>query len=101
MDGWKIRRTVNLQEDSPPVERLKALATLSSRQAHCFCITVLDGGAQADLTGLKPWLSMILPGRASLQKQVGKVQANVVSVTLPKIGYAERGDVVDYPVADG
>ena len=36
MDGWKIRRTVNLQEDSPPVERLKALATLSSRQALAF-----------------------------------------------------------------
>jgi len=36
---------------------------------------------------------MILPGRASLQKEVGSVQANVVSVTLPKIGYAERGDV--------
>lgn len=42
---------------------------------------------------MQPWLSMILPGRASLQKQVGRVQANVVSVTLPKIGYAERGDV--------
>lgn len=42
---------------------------------------------------MQPWLSMILPGRASLQKQVGSVQANVVSVTLPKIGYAERGDV--------
>ena len=93
MDGWKIRRAVDLQEDSPPVERLRALATLSSRQAHDFVIVVLDGGKPADLTGMQPWLSMILPGRASLQKQVGKVQANVVSVTLPKIGYAERGDV--------
>ncbi len=93
MDGWKIRRAVNLQEDSPPVERLRALATLSSRQAHDFVIVVLDGDKPADLTGMQPWLSMILPGRASLQKQVGKVQANVVSVTLPKIGYAERGDV--------
>ena len=93
MDGWKIRRAVDLQEDSPPVERLRALATLSSRQAHDFVIMVLDGGKPADLTGMQPWLSMILPGRASLQKQVGSVQANVVSVTLPKIGYAERGDV--------
>ena len=93
MDGWKIRRAVDLQEDSPPVERLRALATLSSRQAHDFVIVVLDGDKPADLTGMKPWLSMILPGRASLQKQVGSVQANVVSVTLPKIGYAERGDV--------
>lgn len=93
MDGWKIRRAVDLQEDSPPVERLRALATLSSRQAHDFVIVVLDGDKPADLTGMQPWLSMILPGRASLQKQVGKVQANVVSVTLPKIGYAERGDV--------
>ena len=93
MDGWKIRRAVDLQEDSPPVERLRALATLSSRQAHDFVIVVLDGGMPADLTGMQPWLSMILPGRASLQKQVGSVQANVVSVTLPKIGYAERGDV--------
>ena len=93
MDGWKIRRAVDLQEDSPPVERLRALATLSSRQAHDFVIVVLDGGKPADLTGMQPWLSMILPGRASLQKQVGSVQANVVSVTLPKIGYAERGDV--------
>ena len=93
MDGWKIRRAVDLQEDSPPVERLRALATLSSRQAHDFAIVVLDGGMPADLTGMQPWLSMILPGRASLQKQVGSVQANVVSVTLPKIGYAERGDV--------
>ena len=93
MDGWKIRRAVDLQEDSPPVERLRALATLSSRQAHDFAIVVLDGGKPADLTGMQPWLSMILPGRASLQKQVGRVQANVVSVTLPKIGYAERGDV--------
>ena len=93
MDGWKIRRAVDLQEDSPPVERLRALATLSSRQAHDFVIVVLDGGKPADLTGMQPWLSMILPGRASLQKQVGKVQANAVSVTLPKIGYAERGDV--------
>ena len=93
MDGWKIRRAVDLQEDSPPVERLRALATLSSRQAHDFVIVVLDGGKPADLTGMQPWLSMILPGRASLQKQVGKVQANVVSVTLPKIGYAGRGDV--------
>ena len=93
MDGWKIRRAVDLQEDSPPVERLRALATLSSRQAHDFVIVVLDGGKPADLTGMQPWLSMILPGRASLQKQVGRVQANVVSVTLPKIGYAERGDV--------
>ena len=93
MYGWKIRRAVDLQEDSPPVERLRALATLSSRQAHDFVIVVLDGDKPADLTGMQPWLSMILPGRASLQKQVGKVQANVVSVTLPKIGYAERGDV--------
>ena len=93
MDGWKIRRAVDLQEDSPPVERLRALATLSSRQAHDFVIVVLDGGKPADLTGMQPWLSMILPGRASLQKEVGSVQANVVSVTLPKIGYAERGDV--------
>ena len=93
MDGWKIRRAVDLQEDSPPVERLRALATLSSRQAHDFVIVVLDGDKPADLTGMQPWLSIILPGRASLQKQVGKVQANVVSVTLPKIGYAERGDV--------
>ena len=93
MDGWKVRRAVDLQEDSPPVERLRALATLSSRQAHDFVIMVLDGGKPADLTGMQPWLSMILPGRASLQKQVGSVQANVVSVTLPKIGYAERGDV--------
>ena len=93
MDGWKIRRAVDLQEDSPPVERLRALATLSSRQAHDFVIVVLDSGKPADLTGMQPWLSMILPGRASLQKQVGSVQANVVSVTLPKIGYAERGDV--------
>ena len=93
MDGWKIRRAVDLQEDSPPVERLRALATLSSRQAHDFVIVVLDGDKPADLTGMQPWLSMILPGRASLQKQVGSVQANVVSVTLPKIGYAERGDV--------
>lgn len=93
MDGWKIRRAVDLQEDSPPVERLRALATLSSRQAHDFVIVVLDGDKPADLTGMQPWLSMILPGRASLQKQVGEVQANVVSVTLPKIGYAERGDV--------
>ena len=93
MDGWKIRHAVDLQEDSPPVERLRALATLSSRQAHDFVIVVLDGDKPADLTGMQPWLSMILPGRASLQKQVGKVQANVVSVTLPKIGYAERGDV--------
>ena len=93
MDGWKIRRAVDLQEDSPPVERLRALATLSSRQAHDFVIVVLDGDKPADLTGMQPWLSMILPGRASLQKQVGRVQANVVSVTLPKIGYAERGDV--------
>lgn len=93
MDGWKIRRAVDLQEDSPPVERLRALATLSSRQAHDFVVVVLDGGKPADLTGMQPWLSMILPGRASLQKQVGSVQANVVSVTLPKIGYAERGDV--------
>ena len=44
MDGWKIRRAVDLQEDSPPVERLRALATLSSRQAHDFVIVVLDGG---------------------------------------------------------
>ena len=93
MDGWKLRRAVDLQEDSPPVERLRALATLSSRQAHDFVIVVLDGDKPADLTGMQPWLSMILPGRASLQKQVGSVQANVVSVTLPKIGYAERGDV--------
>ena len=93
MDGWKIRCAVDLQEDSPPVERLRALATLSSRQAHDFVIVVLDGDKPADLTGMQPWLSMILPGRASLQKQVGSVQANVVSVTLPKIGYAERGDV--------
>ena len=93
MDGWKIRRAVDLQEDSPPVERLRALATLSSRQAHDFVIVVLDGGKPADLTGMQPWLSMILPGRASLQKEVGSVQANVVSVTLPKISYAERGDV--------
>ena len=93
MDGWKIRRAVDLQEDSPPVERLRALATLSSRQAHDFVIVVLDGDKPADLTGMQPWLSMILPGRASLQKQVGSAQANVVSVTLPKIGYAERGDV--------
>lgn len=93
MDGWKIRRAVDLQEDSPPVERLRALATLSSRQAHDFVIVVLDGDKPADLTGMQPWLSMILPGRASLQKQVGSVQANVVSVTLPKTGYAERGDV--------
>ena len=93
MDGWKIRRAVDLQEESPPVERLRALATLSSRQAHDFVIVVLDGDKPADLTGMQPWLSMILPGRASLQKQVGSVQANVVSVTLPKIGYAERGDV--------
>ena len=93
MDGWKIRRAVDLQEDSPPVERLRALATLSSRQAHDFVIVVLDGDKPADLTGMQPWLSMILPGRASLQKQVGSVQANVVSVTLPKIGYVERGDV--------
>ena len=93
MDGWKIRRAVYLQEDSPPVERLRALATLSSRQAHDFVIVVLDGGNPADLTGMQPWLSMILPGRASLQKQVGSVQANVVSVTLPNTGYAERGDV--------
>lgn len=93
MDGWKIRRAVDLQEDSPPVERLRALATLSSRQAHDFVIVVLDGGKPADLTGMQPWLSMILPGRASLQKQVGSVQANVVSVTLPNTGYAERGDV--------
>ena len=93
MDGWKIRRAVDLQEDSLPVERLRALATLSSRQAHDFVIVVLDGGKPADLTGMQPWLSMILPGRASLQKQVGSVQANVVSVTLPKTGYAERGDV--------
>ena len=93
MDGWKIRRAVDLQEDSPPVERLRALATLSSRQAHDFVIVVLDGDKPADLTGMQPWLSMILPGRASLKKQVGSVQANVVSVTLPKIGYAERGDV--------
>ena len=93
MDGWKVRRAVDLQEDSPPVERLRALATLSSRQAHDFVIVVLDGDKPADLTGMQPWLSMILPGRASLQKQVGSVQANVVSVTLPKIGYAERGDV--------
>ena len=93
MDGWKIRRAVDLQEDSPPVERLRALATLSSRQAHDFVIVVLDGDKPADLTGMQPWLSMILPGRASLQKQVGSVQANVVSVTMPKIGYAERGDV--------
>ena len=93
MDGWKIRRAVDLQEGSPPVERLRALATLSSRQAHDFVIVVLDGDKPADLTGMQPWLSMILPGRASLQKQVGSVQANVVSVTLPKTGYAERGDV--------
>lgn len=93
MDGWKIRRAVDLQRDSPPIERLRAMATLSSRQAHCFLITVLDGDTPADLTGLKPWLSVILPGRASLQKQAGAVQANVVTVSLPQACYSERGDV--------
>ena len=53
MDGWKIRRAVDLQEDSPPVERLRALATLSSRQAHDFVIVVLDGDKPADLTGMQ------------------------------------------------
>lgn len=53
MDGWKIRRAVDLQEDSPPVERLRALATLSSRQAHDFVIVVLDGDKPADLTGMR------------------------------------------------
>lgn len=74
MDGWKIRRAVDLQEDSPPVERLRALATLSSRQAHDFVIVVLDGDKPADLTGMQPWLSMILPGRSKPAKAGGRVR---------------------------
>ena len=101
MDGWKIRRAVDLQEDSPPVERLRALATLSSRQAHDFEIVVLDGGMPADLTGMQPWLSMILPGRASLQKAGGQCagQRGICDAAEDRLRRAGRR--VDYPVADG
>ena len=93
MDGWKISRRIDLQENSPPVERLKTLATLSARQAHRLEITVLDGGMPADLTGWLPRMSIILPGRISSQKQLGSIQANVISAYLPRICYAETGDV--------
>lgn len=93
MDGWKISRRIDLQENSPPVERLKTLATLSARQAHRLEITVLDGGMPADLTGWLPRMSIILPGHISSQKQLGSIQANVISAHLPRICYAETGDV--------
>lgn len=93
MDGWKICRTIDLQKNSPPIERLRVLATLSDRQAHHLEITVMDGDMPADLKGLLPWMSIILPGRMSLKKQAGEVKANVISVHLPRTCYAETGDV--------
>lgn len=101
MDGWKIRRAVDLQEDSPPVERLRALATLSSRQAHDFVIVVLDGDqarqsdrdaavAEHDPAGTRK------PAKAGGQ---GAGQRGICDAAEDRLRRAGRR--VDYPVADG
>ncbi|MFR5787134.1 MAG: hypothetical protein ACLUHE_08485 [Christensenellales bacterium] len=91
MDGWKIRRAVDLQEDSRPVERLRALATLSSRQAHGFADRGSGRRRARDLTGMQPWLSMILPGTRKPAKAGGQGTGQRGDpVAAAKICYSER-----------
>ena len=91
---WKIRRTVDLAADAPPVERLKALATLSSRLAHQLRITVREAGQDAQLDGLTLKLSLILPDRSSLMDVFdGVIDGCTAVMTLPDICYSQSGEV--------
>lgn len=91
---WKVRRTVDLSEDAPSVERLKALATLSSRIAHELRIRIQEGKSDADLNGLSAKLSVILPDRSSLLDEFdGQIEGSTAVMPLPNICYSQAGEV--------
>lgn len=91
---WKVRRTVDLSEKEPSVERLRALATLSSRVAHELRIRVQEGGKDADLSGFSAKLSVILPDRSSLMDEDnGKTEGGTAVMPLPDICYSQAGEV--------
>lgn len=91
---WKVRRTVDLSEKEPSVERLRALATLSSRVAHELRIRVQESGKDADISGFSVKLSVILPDRSSLMDEDnGKTEGGTAVMPLPDICYSQAGEV--------
>lgn len=91
---WKVRRTIDLSEDAPQVERLRALATLSSRMAHELRIRIQENKNDADLNGRSVKLSVILPDRSSLMDAFdGKIENGTVVMPLPDICYSQVGEV--------
>lgn len=91
---WRISRTVDIAADAMQTERLKALATVSSRFAHEIRICVLENQLNADLTGFKAAISLIFPDQTSLSDvKADVVQGNCVTVTLPNSCYGQAGEV--------
>lgn len=91
---WRINRTIDLSVDAPDVERLKALATLSTRIAHELRIDVQEDKKDADLSGYQVKLSVILPDKSSLMDAFdGAVDGNRAVMTLPDICYSQKGEV--------
>lgn len=91
---WKVRRTIDLSEDAPQVERLRALATLSSRMAHELRIRIQENKNDADLNGRSVKLSVILPDRSSLMDAFdGKIENGTAVMPLPDICYSQVGEV--------
>ena len=83
---WRINRTVDLMDAALKTERLKALATMSSRFAHELRIRVQEDKKDADLTGFKVALSLILPDKSSLSEVVTDAAKDGYAImTLPNI----------------
>ena len=91
---WRINRTVELTDAAMKTERLKALATMSSRFAHEICVRVQEKGTDADLSGFKVALSLIFPDNSSASETIADAaDGGCVTVTLPNSCYAQAGEV--------
>lgn len=90
---WEIKRTVDLAQDYGGVERLRALATTSSRAAHRLRVRVLRNGQSEPLSGYKAALSLILPDGVSVYDAAGEIAEGEARAALPGVCYVREGEV--------
>ena len=91
MDNWKIKQTIDLQAGESPVRVWpNAIMAPGDGKAHTWEITVMNGGAAANLTGASVTAYFNRNNRTKVLA-TGSVSGNVVSVTFPAEAYAITG----------
>ena len=89
MANWIIPFAVDLQKAAPEPRFVQALMVPGDDEAHIVQVTVLDGGAEAELTGSAMGYFTRIDGLTV--RCAGTISGNVVSVALASECYAYPG----------